>query len=89
MAVAVLGGPAISGDTETDGVSPASTITRTGRGNPEAPLAMLTTKTTGNSSPLEAWTVIRFTASIASSTAFDSSPAESASIWSAMRESVA
>jgi len=44
---------------------------------------MLTTNTIGNSSPFDACTVIRLTASRASITAFDSSPAVRASMYGA------
>ena len=44
------------------------------RATPPLPRCMLTTNTTGNSSPLAACVVIRLTASMASTIAFDSSP---------------
>ena len=78
-----------NGATETEGSpSPPSATTRIGGGGPPAPRASSTRKTTGNSSPFAAWTVIRLTASNASTTAFDTSP-ESRSTWSAMRARVA
>ena len=49
------------------------------------PRARLTRKTTGNSSPFEAWTVIRFTASSASIAALASSPTARRSRCAAIR----
>ena len=62
---------------------------RSDRRGRRCPGSRFVTNTIGNSSPLAACTVIRLTESSASTTAFDSSPADSRSRWSATRAIVA
>ena len=65
----------------TMGSSPLSpATTRNGGGTPPVPRVMFTRNTIGNSSPLDACTVIRLTASAASMAALDSSPADTRSM---------
>ena len=73
----------------TPGRCSASDTTRMAPRRPPVPLLRFTTNTTGNSRPFAAWIVIRLTASPASMTAFDSSPAVSRSRCSASRDIVA